>query len=300
MTYQTGITALGTATHSYFELQISGEVSDSVAVTKLINACNLSYVQSTNIVIGFAPSLWERVAPAEHVPANVHDFSESIVGPDGYKVPATQVDAWLWVSGADRSTVFDTTEGILQEISDTFTVKRQTDGFSYADSRDLTGFEDGTENPGIYGLNSLIAVPSGQSGAGSTVALFQLWPHRVKEWNALSTEAQEKIMGRTKADSIELDDSVKPENSHVSRTVVDVDGEELEIYRRNTAFGSNNRHGTVFVGFSHDQWRMEEMLRRMVGADGGPRDALTFFSDAISSAWFVCPSIEALETFITD
>ena len=75
--------------------------------------------------------------------------------------------------------------------------------------------------------------------------------------------------------------------------VVEVDGEEQHIYRHNTAYGGHRSRGTVFVGFSFDQWRTEEMLRRMAGADGGPRDALTYFADAVTGGWYTCPSVEA-------
>ena len=95
---------------------------------------------------------------------------------------------------------------------------------------------------------------------------------------------------------MELDDDVKPETSHVARTVVEVEGEEMEIFRRNTAYGTATDHGTVFVGFSVDQWRQETMLRRMAGVDG-VRDALTRFTTPESGAWYFVPSVESLADF---
>lgn len=298
MTYQGGITALGTNAHAYFELALLPEVDAREAVAALIKATNLPTTQLANVVIGFRPSLWASVAPAKHVPEKVHDFAEPIEGPDGYRMPATQVDGWLWVAAGNQSNVFDVATTILNEVSGFWRSKRQTNGFGYEHSRDLTGFEDGTENPGAYEAPGIVAVDEGQPGAGSSILLFQLWPHKVKEWNALSVSEQENVIGRSKADSVEMPDDVKPVNSHVARTVVDVDGEELDVYRRNTAYGDVARHGTVFVGFTKDQWRMNEMLRRMAGADGGPRDALTYFADVISGAWFVCPSIEAMSDIV--
>ena len=85
-----------------------------------------------------------------------------------------------------------------------------------------------------------------------------------------------------------------PADSHVSRTVLEVDGEEQPIFRRNTAFGTVTEHGTAFVGFSHDQWRLAEMLRRMAGVGDGIRCALTRYTRPVTGAYYVCPSVEAL------
>ena len=236
------------------------------------------------------PSLWADIADAEHVPADVHDFDEPIRGRDGYRMPATQHDAWLWVASSSRSQAFDVTKHVLDGVDGLFDIADETVGWVYEMKRDLTGFEDGTENPGALEAPGVVAVPAGEPGAGASVLLYQLWQHRTPKWTALSQKEQEDVIGRTKADSVELDDDVKPDSSHVARSVVEVDGEELDVFRRNTAYGELTDHGTVFVGFSHDQWRLEEMLRRMAGADGGPRDRLTEFTDALTGSWYVCPS----------
>ncbi len=104
-------------------------------------------------------------------------------------------------------------------------------------------------------------------------------------------------MGRTKLDSVELDDETKPADSHVARTVLEVDGTELPIFRRNVAFGGVSRHGTAFVGFSCDQWRLEEMLRRMAGIGDGVRDALTRYTQPVTGAYYTVPSVDALARF---
>ena len=228
------------------------------------------------------------------MPADVHDFDEPIRGRDGYRMPATQHDVWLWVASSSRSQAFDVEHHMLGEVRGLFDVADETVGWVYEMNRDLTGFEDGTENPGALEAPGVVAVAPGQPGAGASVLLYQLWRHRTEKWEGLSDADQEDVIGRTKVGSVELDDDVKPESSHVARSVVEVDGEELEVFRRNTAYGDMTDHGTVFVGFSHDQWRLEEMLRRMAGADGGPRDRLTDFTDALTGSWYVCPSVEGL------
>ena len=102
-------------------------------------------------------------------------------------------------------------------------------------------------------------------------------------------------MGRSKADSIEMDDSVKPPTSHVARTAIeDSSGEELSIFRRNVPYGTVTSHGTLFIGFSWDQPRLDRMLQRMAGTEDGVRDALTRYTTPLTGAYYVVPSIEAL------
>jgi putative iron-dependent peroxidase len=125
--------------------------------------------------------------------------------------------------------------------------------------------------------------------------LHQLWRHDTPRWEEAGVEAQQRAMGRTKDDSTELDPL--PEDSHVARTTVEVDGEELDIFRRNVAYGTVGDHGTVFVGFSLDQWRLAEMLRRMAGAADGVRCALTRYVTPLTGAYYVCPSVEALAPY---
>ncbi|APT84279.1 Dyp-type peroxidase [Corynebacterium aquilae] len=298
MSYQSGITGLGTTDHGYYELTLTGAPAESVSA--LIDACNLPSTAGASVVLGFRPTLWAEVAAPQDVPEGVHDFSEPIRGEGGYSMPATQRDAWLWIASSSRSQVFDVAEHILGKVTDHFSLAQETVGWVYEKNRDLTGFEDGTENPGVFEAPSVVAIPEGQPGAGASVLLFQHWLHQATEWNSLSVEEQERIIGRTKPDSVELDEDAMPDSSHVSRSVVEVDGEELDVFRRNVSYGGVKDHGTVFVGFSFDQWRLEEMLRRMAGADGGPRDMLTRFTTATSGSWYVIPSVRALLSLLTD
>ncbi|MGZ4612743.1 MAG: Dyp-type peroxidase [Kineosporiaceae bacterium] len=114
-------------------------------------------------------------------------------------------------------------------------------------------------------------------------------------WESEPVEVQERGMGRTKPDSIELDPL--PVDSHVARTTIEVDGEEKDIFRRNVAYGGVGDHGTVFVGFSLEQWRLTEMLRRMAGVGDGVRCALTRYLTPLTGAYYVVPSVTALEAF---
>ena len=174
-------------------------------------------------------------------------------------------------------------------------VHAETTGWLYRHDRDLTGFVDGTENPSLVDAPSVVAVPDGEPGAGSSVVLHQLWRHDTARWEGEPVATQERAMGRTKPDSIELDPL--PVESHVARTTLEVDGEEKDIFRRNVAYGGVGDHGTVFVGFSLEQWRLAEMLRRMAGVPDGVRCALTRYLSPLTGAYYVVPSVGALGRF---
>jgi porphyrinogen peroxidase len=170
-------------------------------------------------------------------------------------------------------------------------------GWTYKESRDLTGFIDGTENPPLSEAPEVVLIPDGSPGAGGSVVLIQKWTHDVVAFEALPIEEQEKVIGRTKKTSAELDEEVRGAQSHVSRTVIEVNGAEQHIFRRNTPFGTATEHGTMFIGFSCEQQRLARMLNRMAGAEDGIRDALTRYTTAVSGAYYFVPSVEALRRF---
>jgi putative iron-dependent peroxidase len=296
-TPQTGIFALGDAAHIYLEFSLTAGTDAEELVRKVVSVHEpRTTVGGVNVVVGFRPELWRSVA-ANDTPAELNGFNEPLVGMDGYSMPATQADLWLWIAGASYDVVFDTAGGAIAKLAASATLTRELDGWSYRHSRDLTGFEDGTENPSLMIAPSIATVADGAPGAGGSVLLFQQWVHETSTWQALSDAAQERVIGRTKPDSIELPEDVMPADSHVSRTTVDVDGEERDIFRRNTAYGNVVSHGTVFVGFSADQDRLNRMLRRMAGSDDGVRDALTRYTTPLTGAYYFIPSLQALRRF---
>jgi putative iron-dependent peroxidase len=295
-TSQTGIFALGDAAHIYLEFSLTAGTDAEELVRKVVSVHEpRTTVGGANVVVGFRPELWRSVA-ANDMPGELTGFNEPLVGMDGYSMPATQADVWLWIAGASYDVVFDLAGDAIAKLAACATLTRELDGWSYRHSRDLTGFEDGTKNPALMIAPSIATVADGAPGAGGSVLLFQQWVHETT-WQALSDTAQERVIGRTKPDSIELPEDVMPADSHVSRTTVDVDGEERDIFRRNTAYGNVVSHGTVFVGFSADQDRLNRMLRRMAGSDDGVRDALTRYTTALTGAYYFIPSLQALQRF---
>lgn len=291
-TPQPGIFAVGTAAHCFLELSARPQASPRDLVRSLAAIEEpRTTVGGVNLVVGVRPSAWAQVAP-EHLPLRAADFASPVVGPDGFTMPATQHDAWVWVSGAAPDLVFDVATGILAATRPVAELALEVTGWSYRHSRDLTGFEDGTENPSLDEAIGVVAVPPGEPGEGSSVVLLQQWVHLADAWTSLSEREQEEVIGRTKPDSVELADDVKPADSHVARTVLEVDGEELDIFRRNVPYGTVREHGTHFVGFSHDQTRLSRMLERMAGVGDGVRDALTRYTTPLSGSYYVVPAVE--------
>jgi porphyrinogen peroxidase len=294
---QPGIFALGTTDHCYLEFDAAEPARAVAAAADLV--AELTTTAGVNVVVGIRPSRWQTLARPADVPAGAADWGTDLVGPDGCRMPATQRDLWLWISGGSRTAVFDSGRLAIGRLAGVAELREETTGWLYRHDRDLTGFIDGTENPSLLEAPSVVVTPDGQPGAGSTVVLHQLWRHDSARWEGESVATQEHAMGRTKDASVELDEADMPAEAHVARTVLEVAGEELHIFRRNVAYGGITDHGTVFVGFSHDQWRLAEMLRRMAGVTDGVRDALTRYVTALTGAYYVVPSVEALAGFCT-
>jgi putative iron-dependent peroxidase len=246
---QSGIFALGTGSHSFleFDLHVRGGQLTLVQVIASLGEPRMT-TGGVNLVVGFRPSLWARVAP-EEMPAGVTDFEQDVRGVDGYTMPATQHDLWLWVAGHAYHKVFDVAREAIQALAPVARLADEVAGWTYKESRDLTGFIDGTENPPLSEAPEVTLIPDGSPGAGGSVVLVQKWMHDATAFDALPLEEQEKVIGRTKETSTELDEEVRGAQSHVSRTVIEVNGVEQHIFRRNTPFGTATEHGTMFIGF---------------------------------------------------
>jgi len=246
---QSGIFALGTGSHSYleFDLHARGDALTLVQVIASLGEPRMT-TGGVNLVVGFRPSLWARVAP-EEMPAGVTDFEREVRGVDGYTMPATQHDLWVWAAGHAYHKVFDVAREAITALAPVASFVDEVAGWTYKESRDLTGFIDGTENPRLSEAPEVALIPDGSPGAGGSVVLVQKWMHDAAAFDALPLEEQEKVIGRTKETSTELDEEVRGAQSHVSRTVIEVNGVEQHIFRRNTPFGTATEHGTMCIGF---------------------------------------------------
>jgi porphyrinogen peroxidase len=286
---QAGIFSLGTASHAYLEFDATSEAERLHLVAAISGLREpRTTMGGVNLVAGFRPELWREASP-DSAPAEVTGFNEDLVGPDGYRMPATQHDAVLWLSGSAYDVIFDTARAAIAALSDCGELVEETSSWPYQHDRDLTGFIDGTENPSLIDAPVVAIIPEGQPGAGGSVLLLQKWIHAAGAWEGLSVADQEQVIGRTKADSIELRE--RPPSSHVVSTDQALFG---DIFRRNMPFGTVSDHGTMFVGFAAEQERMAAMLASMAGVTSGVRDALTRYSRPLTGAYYFVPAADHL------
>jgi putative iron-dependent peroxidase len=293
-TPQSGIFALGTASHAYVEL----DARQRGATRELVSAvASLREPRTTmggvNLVVGFRPELWREVAP-DDTPSRVEGFNRDLVGTEGFTMPATQHDAVLWLSGSAYDVVFDTARAAIAALQAVAALAEETSSWPYQHDRDLTGFIDGNENPTLIDAVELATIPEGRKGARGSILLLQKWTHDATAWESLPVAQQELVIGRTKDESIELDEEHKPDDSHVARTDQDQFG---KIFRRNMPYGTVVDHGTVFVGFSAEQRPLATMLESMAGVSDGVRDALTRYTQPVTGAYYFVPSTESLRRF---
>jgi len=288
-TPQAGIFALGTSSHAYleFDLRDANKCKEFASTIAAIREPRTT-TGGVNFVMGFRPELWAGIAP-DDAPAGVQGFNKDIRGTDGFVMPSTQHDALVWMSGSAYDVVFDMARSVIHDLGGLVSLGEETSSWPYRHDRDLTGFVDGSENPTLLDAPVAALLPEGVPGAAGSVLLLQKWQHKVAEWEALPIDQQERVMGRTKRDSIELEN--KPADSHVARTDQDEFG---NIFRRNMPYGKIDDHGTVFVGFSADQKRLSKMLDSMAGLVTGTRDALTRYSQPLTGSYYFVPSVESL------
>jgi putative iron-dependent peroxidase len=291
-TPQTGIFALGTMSHCYLELDERSGVAPRDLVQGVASLREpRTTIGGVNLVAGFRPELWATVAPGA-LPNGLTGFNEPIAGTGGHNLPATQHDVVVWLTGGAYDVVFDASRGVVSALASHATLANEIIGWPYHRDLDLTGFIDGTENPTLVEATAVAIVDGASPGEGGSILLLQQWEHDADRWEALRVDQQEQVIGRRKLDSEELDP--RPETSHVTRTDQDRFG---QIFRRNIAYGSLSRHGTIFVGFSRDRQRLDAMLDSMVGRGGEARDRLTDFAHAVTGAYYFVPSSEALAAF---
>ena len=290
---QPGIFALGSRSHYYLEFDLRPGV-DPRELVRAVDSLEepKRTTGGANIVVGFGATLWGQVAP-DRVPAGLAPFA--VIGPPtGPHAPASQHDVWVWAHGPGYDVVFDVARMVVRGLEPLAVLATEQPAFTYLDSRDLTGFIDGTENPPVDAAHETAIVPDGP-GAGGSFVLVQRWVHDLAAFHALADGEQEQVFGRTKADSEELAERDRPVSAHISRVVVNDDaGDELEVFRRSTSFGTVVEHGLVFVAFSRDIDRLDLMLRRMFGVADGVYDRLTEFSRPMSGAYYFAPSVQEL------
>ena len=214
-------------------------------------------------------------------------------------MPVVPADVLIHIASARADLCFALSQSFFEGIQDQVEVLDERVCFRYLDGRDLTGFIDGTENPQFPDDRDEVALLGEEAGifADGSFVFAQRYVHNLENWKKLKVDAQEHVIGRTKLDSIELEDDVKPDNAHIARAVIEDDeGEELEILRHSLPYGDGQgEQGLFFIAYTKDLTRIDKMLVRMFGTSGdGIHDRLLHFVTAVDGAYFFAPSEELL------
>jgi putative iron-dependent peroxidase len=248
-------------------------------------------------VCGFGSAAWDKLFAGPR-PSGLHPFRE--FGEGARVAVATPGDILLHIRAEHMDMCFELATQLMGRLGTAVSTVDEVHGFRYFDQRGLIGFVDGTENPSGDEAPAFTLI--GQEDphfAGGSYVIVQKYLHDMAGWNALSVEAQERIIGRTKFADIELDEAVKPTSSHSSLATLAENGEEVKILRDNMPFGRPGAHefGTYFIGYARSPAPIEQMLENMfVGRPPGNYDRLLDFSRAMTGGLFFVPSASLLES----
>lgn len=238
--------------------------------------------------LAFSKSFWQRVnAP---MPEELIDFP--VLGEGETQAPSTDVDVLIHCHSKRHDLLFYVMRKCLSHVADAVDVVDETYGFRYLDARDMTGFIDGTENPTDEQRREVAIIPEGEFAGGSYV-MVQRFVHNLPAWDRLNVSAQEKVIGRTKPDSVELEQV--PAASHVGRVDIKEEGRGLKIVRHSLPYGTaSGEHGLLFIAYCQTLHNFKVMLESMYGVTDGKTDQLLRFTHAVTGAYFFAPSQEML------
>ncbi|MFN8017767.1 MAG: Dyp-type peroxidase [Acidimicrobiales bacterium] len=297
--HQHGIFAEGTRAHHHLEWRlrdgIDGEALRQALVAVRASNADHRTTGGVNLVVGLGPTAWDLVRGGLPAPKGFGAFPGYADAAGALAAPATQRDVWIWAHGSTPDVVIDVIRAAAAALGPVATLELDQPGFTYRDSRDLTGFVDGSANPFLDDAPDEACIPEGAPGAGGCCALTLRFVHDLASFHAQPVADQERVIGRTKDHSVELDP--KPDDAHIARAEAEGDdGEELVVYRRSVPFATAAEQGLYFVSFGRDVARFDTQLRRMYGvADDGPVDRLLSFTTPLSGSFWFCPSVDDLD-----
>jgi len=252
-------------------------------------------------IMGIGSDAWDRLFGSPR-PAELHPFREIRSGPR--HAVSTAGDLIFHIRAKQMDLCFELAAQIMTRLNGAVSNVDEVQGFRYFDERDVLGFVDGTENPtGNAAADAVFIGGDDPSFSGGSYVIVQKYLHNLEAWNKLSTEAQEKIIGRSKVSDIELDDSVKPTSAHNALTTIEENGVEVKILRDNMPFGSPGRgeFGTYFIGYSRSPRTIEQMLENMfIGRPPGNYDRILDFSTPVTGNLFFIPTSTFLDSLSPD
>ncbi len=214
------------------------------------------------------------------------------LGGRGLAVPSTPSALWCWLRGEERGELVHASRRVRSTLADAFEVETVIDAFRHLEGRDLTGYEDGTENPtGEDAVAAAVVSGSGEGLDGSSFATVQQWVHDLDRFESFGPVEQDEVIGRRRSDNVELEDA--PEAAHVKRTEQEAFDPPAYLLRRSMAWADATREGLVFVSFGCSLDPFETLMRRMAGADDGVADHLFRFTRPVTGSHFWCPPVRA-------
>jgi porphyrinogen peroxidase len=209
----------------------------------------------------------------------------------GVQIPSTQLALWCWLRDDDRGELVHRTRAMSAALGLAFQLEEVVDAFKYGNGDlglDLTGYEDGTENPtGDDAVNTAILTGRGPGLDGSSFVAVQKWVHDLIAFTSLAQREQDLIIGRQKSDNEEIEDP--PKSAHIKRTEQESFTPEAFVLRRSMPWAEGFTEGLMFVAFGSTLDAFEAQLTRMAGLEDGIPDALFRFSRAVSGAYYWCP-----------
>ncbi|KLN96815.1 Dyp-type peroxidase [Moellerella wisconsensis] len=240
-------------------------------------------------VVAFGSDIWKQLSTAESAP-ELKPFSPLGKG----LAPATQRDMFIHIQSQRHDINFSLAQAALKAFGKVIHVEEEIHGFRWVEERDLSGFIDGTENPQGEEREEVTLIPEGIDMGGSYI-LVQRYEHNLDKWARFSEHEQEKMIGRTKKDSIELDEDARNITSHVSRVALDEGEGELAIMRHSLPYGTaSGKHGLYFIAYCGRLYNIEKQLLSMFGELDGKHDDLLRMTKAVTGSYYFAPSIETL------
>jgi putative iron-dependent peroxidase len=290
-------TAILNGTHSRAFYFLEYKIKDSISTSQLVDVLKTlpTPTKPNYQLLAFSPEWTETLLPAT---ASLHLAPmKTLTGPD-HRMPGVQNDILFWIHGEDVSDVYDQALAIQNALSELADIQIDQSAFTYHDSRDLIGFEDGTANPKDDDRKAVALITDGEL-AGGSIVFTQQWQHKLNEFLALPVDQQEKVVGRTKVENIELEGDAMPDDSHVSRTDVKINGEAMKIYRRSAPYGNTQDKGLMFLCFACKQERIQVQLERMTGCtEDGISDHLMKYSTPVSGSYWYAPNQKQLASLV--
>jgi putative iron-dependent peroxidase len=209
----------------------------------------------------------------------------------GFDVPSTPGSLWLWLRGNDAGEIYLRSRKLQHILAPAFQLDSAINAFRYDVGRDLSGYEDGTENPqGDDALKAAFVSNQGSGLDGSSFVAVQKWVHNFDLFNAMDAQQRDNTIGRRISDNAEIDDA--PESAHVKRTAQEDFSPEAFVLRRSMPWNGAHQAGLIFVAFGASFYAYEALLNRMTGNEDGIPDALFRFTHPVDGSYYWCPPMK--------